>query len=265
MEMIGYHMKAKIPLSFEFRKTVTDWIQGTAHFTGWARREDGTVDGDNLLAEIKHMGRRVYRTRYPRKNLPKGRWDGLGMQAYSDAGVERLLSTYEPLLLVPWGKTYVEQEDLRNNSQSADAWQLRSEFLRLKPTPDQAIEFLSKWGPWNSDECFELPEIIRLQQAIRKAVTNSPDGWFASEDSLPSTWCRCPEYPYFLILTYKVEVALRMTVTLDLLDQAKFMICERPDCGQPFKVKSKHTRMYCSRTCTHVEAVRRSRKAASGK
>lgn len=252
-------MIVKIPVSFEFRKTKAEWVQAVAHFTGWAKRTDSTVDGSNLMAEIT-TGGLTHLVRYSRKRLPE-KWDGLWMQAYSNADVERVLSAYEPLLLIPFGKTHIDEEDFKKNSQPADAWQLRTEFLKLGPNAEQAITFLNEWGRWNSEEYVELSEIIHLQQAIQEAVTNSADGWFAGDYSLPSNWRRCQEFPYFTLLTDKAEVALRMTVTADLLDQAKFKTCARPDCGQPFKVESNHDKKFCSRTCGHLEAVRRSRKA----
>jgi len=121
---------------------------------------------------------------------------------------------------------------------------------------------LNKWGRWNDAEYVELPEIIRLQQAVREALTDSPDKWFASQYSLPFNWRRSPKFPYFALLTDKVEVAVRMTVTIDLLNQSRFQTCERRDCGRPFKVESGHNRKFCSRHCGHLEAVRRSRKTS---
>jgi hypothetical protein len=64
------------------------------------------------------------------------------------------------------------------------------------------------------------------------------------------------------MLTDRAEAALRMTVTADLFEEAKFKTCTRPDCRQPFKVESNHDKRFCSRACGHIEAVRRSRKAA---
>lgn len=253
-------MIANIPVLFEFRRTKVEWEQTVAHFTGWARHTDGTEDGGYLMAEFT-TGGMSHQIRFSRRRLPE-EWDNLWMQAYSDRDVEQTFSEYKPLLLLPRGKIFIDEE-LKKNSQPADAWQLQKEFLKLDTTPEKAIGFLNEWGRWNSESFVEFSEISRLQQAIREAVTNSPDGWFASEYALPSVWRRCPEFPYFSMLTDKVEAAVRMTVTADLLDKAKFKTCARPDCGQPFKVESSHDRKFCSRSCGHVEAVRRSRKAAS--
>ena len=200
--------------------------------------------------------------RFSRKRLPEGEWDGLWLIAYSDAEVEQALSSFNPALFVPSGKAYMDDEELTKNSQPGDAWQLREEFLKLDPTPEVVIAFLNKWGHWNAEEYMEPSEIVDLQQAIREAVTTSPGKWFESPYSLPPHWRRHANFPYFALLTDKAEVALHMTVTADLLGQSQFKTCRRPDCGQPFKVESKHDRKFCSRTCAHVEAVRRSRGSA---
>ena len=257
-------MLINIPLSFEFRKTKADWNQSIAQITGWARRVDGTIDGGSLTAQIATGGfsRPV---KFPRKRLPEGQYEGLWLIAYTDAEAAEALSAFNPLLLVPSGKTYVEDEELKKNSQPADPWLLRAEFLKLDPTPEAVVAFLNQWGRWNSEEYVELSEITSLQQAIREAMTTSPGKWFESPYSLPSNWRRRSEFPYFALLTDKIEVALRMTVTTDLLDQLDFRACARPDCGQPFKVESNHVRKYCSKSCAHVEAVRRSRKVTSEK
>jgi len=253
-------MIASIPVSFEFRKTKVEWEQTVAHFTGWARHKDGSEDGSYLLAEFT-TGGMSHQIRFSRRRLPE-QWDNLWMQAYSDRDVEQTFSEYKPLLVLPRGKIFIDEE-LKKNSQPADAWQLREEFLKLDDTPESAVGFLNQWGRWNSEPFVELSEISHLQQAVREAVINSRDGWFASEYALPSTWKRCSEFPYFSMLTDKVEAAVRMTVTVDLLGKAEFKTCARPDCGQPFKVESSHERKFCSRSCGHVEAMRRRRKAAN--
>jgi hypothetical protein len=248
-------MIVKIPVSLEFRRTKVNWMPGTTHFTGWARRADGTEEGGYLMVEIAVGGRTRPPIRYSRKRLP-GEIGDLWMQVYSDADVEQLLTGYEPQVLVPSGETFIEEDTLRKYSQPADAWELRARFLSLKPTVENAMAFLNEWGRWNSEKFVGLTEIVRLQ-----ALTESPAGWFDSDYSALSAWQRCPKFPYFSMVTDSAEAALRMTVTADLLDEAKFKICSRPDCGQPFKLESNHDKKFCSRACAHLVAVRRSRKA----
>jgi hypothetical protein len=210
------------------------------------------------MAEIELAGVRRP-IRYSRKRLPE-EWDGLWMQAYSDDDVQTVLSGYEPLLLVPSGKQHADDAELKVNSQPADAWQLREDFLRREIATANIVDFLNEWGRWNSSDFIEVQEISRLQQAIREAMTTASGKWFSTEYSLPANWQRKTEYPYFSLLTDKAEGALCMTVTADLLNESRFKICARPDCGQPFKVESKHERKFCSRSCAHIEAVRRSRR-----
>jgi hypothetical protein len=215
------------------------------------------------MAKIEARGF-IEPVRFSRDRLPE-KWAGLWMQAYSNADVERVLEEFRPLLLVPVGKTYPDDESLRKNSQPADAWSLRDEFMGLKPDVDEVVAFLERWGHWNAEPFIEISEIVRLQRSILDALTESPQGWFASPYSLPSDLRRRDEFPYLEILTDRAEAALRVTVTADLVKQSKFRICARPDCGQPFKVESSHGQKYCTPKCGHLEAVRRSRRAEGKK
>lgn len=199
-------------------------------------------------------------SRYPRQRLPEGRWDNLWLEAYTDEDVERVFSGFEPVLLVPSGDTWVDPEEFKKHSQPADAWQLREEFLRVEPSCESVLTFLNKWGRWNFMEFVDLAEILRLQGAVREALTDSPERWFQSPYSFPPTWGHSPEYPFFTFLTDQCEIAVRLTVTLDLLKGLKFTRCARPDCGQLFALGTRRVKKFCSRDCAHLEAVRRSRK-----
>jgi hypothetical protein len=256
-------MVINVPFSFEFRAIKTQWEQASARITGWGKRTDGTLDGSNLVAEITTRGVR-YPIRYPRRRLPPGRWDNLWLEAGSNDDVERVFSGFEPLLLVPFGKTYVEDAEFKKYTQPADPWQMRDDFLRLAPSCGEVLAFLNEWGRWNFEEYVELSEIVHLQGAVREALVSSPEKWFQSDHSFPPTWRRSPEYPYFRFLTDKCEVAVCMTVTIDLLNELKFKTCERPDCGQPF-AESRSDRRFCCKECGHLEAVRRSRKTTTTK
>jgi len=234
----------------------------SARITGWAKRTDGTVDGSALMAEVT-TAELTYPIKYPRKNLPEGRWDNLWLEAYSDRDVERALSDWEPTLLIPSGRTYPDEADLRKHSQPADAWQMRDEFLRLKPNLEDLRSFLGDWGRWNFAEFLELREIVDLQQAVRDALASSAEGWFASAMCFPPVGRRTQKYPYFTFLTDMCEVAVRLTVTVDLLRKTRFKLCGRDDCRQPFPVTSKREKNYCSRECGHLELVRRKRRKSS--
>jgi hypothetical protein len=256
-------MLVGVQLAFEFRKAKVEWSQARARLTGFAKRADGTVDGDNLMAEITTGGMRRS-ILYPRRWLPEGDRECLWLTAYSDREVADIFSAFNPLLLVPSGETHMQDEESRSNTKLADAWQLREAFMRVGHTPEKLLAFLNEWGRWNSEAFVEPSEIIDLQQAIREALLTAPAKWFTSPYPLPFNWRRCPEFPYFALLTDSAEVALRMTVSADLLNQARFRICARPDCGQPFKVETNHDKKFCSRACAHLVVVRRSQRVATG-
>jgi hypothetical protein len=252
-----------IPFTFEFRKTQITWAKVNARMTGWARRTDGHVDGDYLTAQIAARGV-IEPVRFSCHRLPE-KWDGIWLQAYRDADVERVLEEFQPLLLVPVGKTYPDDESLRKNSLPASGKELRDDFLGLKPDVDNVVAFLERWGNWNGEPFIEISEIVRLQRSIMDALTESPQSWFATPYSLPSDLRRRNEFPYLGILTDRSELALRVTVTYDLVKGSKFRICARPDCGKPFEVPDKREKKYCTRDCSHLEAVRRSRRTERDK
>ena len=258
-----------IPLSFEFKTTKVQWAKGHAHIKGWWKRPDGTVDGEHLLAEVS-TAETVRALQFPLERLPDKEWaqcvttqgDDGNLVQVCDADVENACSAFEPQLLVRSDRTY----DIRHvaptkPSQPADAWEMREEFLRLKLDCEKAVAFLNKWGSWDFREYALLPEMAELQHAVREALTSPPDQWFANYYSVPPLWHHRPKKPYFTILTDKCEIAIRMTVTSDLLRQAKFKRCARRDCGMPFEVTSKHNRNYCLPYCSHLESMRRKRKA----
>lgn len=252
----------QIPFDFEFRTANVQWSLASARITGWAKRTDATQDGSALMAEVT-TSELTYSIKYPRKNLPEGRWDNLWLEAYSDRDVERALSDWELTLLLPSGKAHGDETEFRKHTQPAIAWDMRDEFLRLKPNYEDVKTFLQKWGRWSFAEFVELREIISLQQAVRDALTSSAEGWFAGAMCFPPIGRRTQKYPYFRFLTDMCEVAIRLTVTVDLLRKTKFKLCGRDDCRQPFPVTSKREKNYCSRECGHLELVRRKRRKSN--
>ena len=256
---MSHRMIINFPIEFWFQQTPVEWFQASARFTGWARRVDGTVDGGNLIAEITLNGL-TRDIRIPLRRLPGDRPFGFWLQAYTDDDVERELAGYEPLLFVPKTATPQGEEKQSANGQSSDAWTLREEFLRVTPGIQSWFMFLKKWGRWNSQEFIEPEDCTQLQKAIRDAVTGSVEQWFADPNVIPSDCRRSSQFPFLVLHTDKIETALRVSVTDDLLKQTKFKICARTDCGQPFKAESQHDKKFCSQKCAHLEAVRRSRR-----
>jgi hypothetical protein len=165
-------------------------------------------------------------------------------------------------------KAHIEEGELRKHSRPADAWQMREELLRMKPDPDSAKSFLNKWGRWRPfpRNYIDLDEIFDLQRVVRHALTSSPKRWFASTYAFPTMISsRSTKFPYFVMLTDACQVAIRMTITIDLLRELEFKTCARPDCGLPFEVKSRHKRKFCSWYCGHLESVRRSQRTITTK
>lgn len=135
----------------------------------------------------------------------------------------------------------------------ADAWQMRDEFLRTQPSNEGFLAFFQEWGQWSNEEFVQLDELASLQSAVREAMS-ATDSDYLSPPVLSSK----PSYPYFAMDTDEADVALRMTMTIDLLNDVKFKTCARRDCGRLY-AQSRRDRTFCSRECAHIEAVRRSR------
>lgn len=70
--------------------------------------------------------------------------------------------------------------------------------------------------------------------------------------------------PIAVIETITGRELLTATTHLELIQGAKFKVCQRPDCAIMFPVISKHARKYCSYNCAHLMAVRKSRPAKKG-
>jgi hypothetical protein len=66
--------------------------------------------------------------------------------------------------------------------------------------------------------------------------------------------------PIAVIETITGQQLLVATTHIDLIRHARFRTCQRPDCGIPFAVTSKHTRKYCEWYCGHLESVRKKRR-----
>src|SRR5437764_9642730 len=126
--MDAQHLEA-LPFLFEFEIKPVRWIQSALRIVGWARRQDGRVDGSYLMAEIAEI--EGHPIRYSRRDLPEELLHDLSVEACTDKDLERALSDFEPSVLLPCVAEVVEPSEER---QLADAWQMRREFLRVQPT-----------------------------------------------------------------------------------------------------------------------------------
>jgi hypothetical protein len=57
--------------------------------------------------------------------------------------------------------------------------------------------------------------------------------------------------------------AMLLSIFLDRLKGARFLLCARHDCGRLFQVTSAHRRKFCSQYCGHFESLRRLRERNS--
>jgi hypothetical protein len=271
-----------IPIEFEFMVTPTKWASGTAAVEGYWRDEFGDQSFTHLRAEITGRRGRTASVPFPIGNLRKKELDEwyAGYEdhyGYSDTEVKEICASFKPTVLFRSGREYSSYSQFVRHSTSADAWQLREEFLRTKINEESAIAFLNKWGRWDKENCVEVADLVSLQRKIRRALTSPPTKWLSRTDSFPDTWFHSQypyfgfindswrhltKYPYFGSGTNQCRHAICMTVTLDLLARSEFKICARPDCRLPFAVSSQHARKYCSQYCGHLESVRRNRKEA---
>jgi len=266
-------MQKGISLPFEFRTSTAHWEKIPAHIKGWYRRgEGGALLSEYLLAEVMTHNGNIRSIPYPLEWVPENELkhciptllDDGSYVRIEDLQVEQICSEFEPECLVFNGTNAIGGKGAKEQPQP-DAWEMRDEFLQLKLGSKEVIAFLCRWGRWDSREYVYLPEIEQLQQVLLDALVSPPELWFATAQSVPPMWRRRPKPPYFTIHTDKCEIALRMTVTIDLLNQTKFKRCARPDCGMPFKVETNHKRDYCLPYCSHLESMRRNRKAAKQK
>lgn len=162
-----------------------------------------------------------------------------------------------------------------------DPWQLRHDFLHLKPSSETLLEFLNYYGKWsgitsprivnwafydprtregNADVlipslAFES-EIREEQTAIRNALKGNPADWLA-KSSL--NFGSQSKFPHYVHTDYTCRDAIHTSISIDYLRRVPFRICKRPDCGEPFAADRKG-KQYCSQYCAHLVSVRRTRK-----
>ena len=130
-----------------------------------------------------------------------------------------------------------------------------------------------KRGIWGTDA------FLSWQKVFRQFLRRSPEDWDhymqrlsvpgfdtrlimralneASEFRVQFRW-RSRKHAAAL-MARDVVTAIFATIYIDRLQGAKYGFCARPDCNKPFKIKSRHKRIYCNMYCAHVQGVRRLR------
>lgn len=171
---------------------------------------------------------------------------------------------------------------LQQAKKPANAWTMRQEFFVLKRGDTRALlDFLNKWGWWRECALSELP-MLQMERAVpaakfwdtqerfRQALTAPIMGWlykrldkdYQIENQDHNMLLRThlyPNYPYHRVRVFGCEPAMLMTITIDLLNQVKFRICARKDCGTPFALTDPR-KVFCCQYCGHIESVRNNRK-----
>jgi hypothetical protein len=178
---------------------------------------------------------------------------------------------------------YPDGRDLHHppTARVIDPWQLRHDFLHLKPSSEALLSFLNYYGKWsriaypryiswlfydpricegNADDSvpglvFES-EIRAEQSAIRNALKGIPSDWLA-KSSL--SFGSQSKFPHYVHTDGTCLDAIRTSISIDFLRRVPFRICKRPDCGEPFAADRKG-KEYCSQYCAHLVSVRKTRK-----
>jgi hypothetical protein len=158
-----------------------------------------------------------------------------------------------------------------------DPWMLRREFLSLKRTTADLLEFLNKYGAWSlaagprqrkrwrtgesrwGPQAVYAAEIWADQDRIREALKRGAREWFTGSDSLLTLGAR-PEFPHYVRRDRSCLEAIHTSITVDFLRGVRFRICARKDCGNPFPADRRGKR-YCEQYCAHLVSVRKGRKA----
>jgi hypothetical protein len=154
------------------------------------------------------------------------------------------------------------------NDRLIDGWSLRDQFLSCSPkhwrsfidavgVPDAGMLGEKEFGKW--------------QGVIREAMVKPPSEWrslaarfdpgvaYRLFGELPLRFQWEP-IPVAKVRTGSPLQAIIATIQLDVLAGSQFRYCKRNDCtAPPFKLESRHERVYCSSDCAHLVAVRNSR------
>jgi hypothetical protein len=249
----------QIAVAFHFRRVPEHWERATGRIVGLE-----SPFGEDFGLEVKFRNGRKRRITYSAGDVPyelreQCRTSFAESEDPEDT-VARVCSEFHPEVIVPRHHDsvlfFTEELGL-----PADPWHLRDTFLRVRHDQEHLLEFLNSWGRWSESHYVAVQEFFQFQNVVRRALVSPPEEWFGQYgDELDQCLDeRKQVFPYFAVKTHDCEVAIRMTVTIDLLRNVKFSVCARPDCGQPFPMLSLHKRKYCCQYCAHLESVRRCR------
>jgi hypothetical protein len=150
-----------------------------------------------------------------------------------------------------------------------DPWIMRELFLSW---PSEDWEgFIGMAGDFGTLG-LSKKDFVEWQALLKEALIRPPREWRKLESKFDVSKVNVLFSPLPLSLqleapTPTAQISLKKslqtmiaTIQLDLLQGARFRYCARTDCtAPPFKLESRHERIYCSPDCAHLVAVRNSR------
>lgn len=237
----------QIPIAIQFETRPARWIAHEAEIIGWWVEDDGTPSDMYLAAALGGESKQKVPLYWG--DLPSD----LAASCSKEIDVAKLCAGFAPQVLV---NTWKGAEKAR----SADPWQMREDFLKIKPDVAGVHGFLQEWGWWNNSHYVWIDHVLRSHREFRKALTSPRESRFKTGFDLPLGELLSARFPYLSFKTWRCEGAIRLTIAADFLRGIAFKVCGRRDCATPYAVTTRHRRKYCSQYCGHLESVRRQRK-----
>jgi hypothetical protein len=262
----------QLPFQFEFRRTPVKWIGTTLRIQpGWEVETDSrfqphepyvnceSLDGSEISGQLSF-------SEFPRSTRARLSLDAIRKRPTSQEANRGLIDLALPAFYYDGGAS---------KEINSDAWEMRDEFLKLRPAIDEIHKFLNTWGIWGwsrgwwavlgsmSNGRVLLPEwIAEQQEEVRSALKSGSQSWLAQFQRLPAASQTIEKYPFFKWQAKTIKEALIATVTVDLLKGTKFRVCAREDCSGYFAISSLHKRIFCTQYCGHVVSQRLKRAEA---
>jgi hypothetical protein len=163
-------------------------------------------------------------------------------------------------------------------------WELRDRFLNIAVGDKQKLlQFLDDSGEWRAGKQYRkttvsLASFWADQILLRELLLKKPRSQKAIDsieerltDQLADDWrpaglkIGVDDAPAVVIVMSHTRALLFLSVWLDLVSRSEIRYCARVDCPThavgtaPFRLTSKHQKIYCSTKCAKLEMVRRFR------
>jgi hypothetical protein len=267
-----------LPVEFQFKVHPVKYVSGTIRLRQWVGHGRWELWAYiSAPAELAGLGRSDDLYSVSEGHFPSFVREQLGEQGQPLSSAVKKLD-FDVLLCM-----YPDGYDLNHppKARVIDPWQLRHDFLHLKPSSEALLKFLNYYGRWSPitaprlvDWAFYDPrtregnvdvlipslafesEIREEQTGIRNALKGAPGDWLA-KSSL--SFGAQSKFPHYLSTDSTCLGAIRTSISIDFLRRVSFRICKRPDCGEPFAADRKG-KQYCSQYCAHLVSVRRTRR-----